>query len=205
MLELDDLSKKPPATADVTDHDNDGVDDDNDDSSYAIPSLILTLVSLVFVFFPGFAFYLASSDAGHAATPLERFLLAQLGIYFFVMAASLLLRVFLIHYPTYSTLNHTQTSRHPLLIPLTLGSSISAFLSYNTTSAVGSLATFFFLSQLALSLWGFYSLLFGNEPADLHRSKTTGADKRTSSFIFGNKAAASIQKKEWRKRMKGED
>lgn len=30
-------------------------------------------------------------------------------------------------------------------------------------------------------------------------SRKTGADKRTSGFIFGNKAAASSQKKEWKK------
>ena len=33
-------------------------------------------------------------------------------------------------------------------------------------------------------------------------SKTTGADKRTSAFIFGNKSAASVQKKESRRRNK---
>jgi hypothetical protein len=71
-------------------------------------------------------------------------------------------------------------------------------LSYNSTT-VGSFGTLFFFSQLGLSLWGFYTLLFGDEAA---RSKTTGADKRTSSFIFRNRAAASIRKKEWRKRMK---
>jgi hypothetical protein len=31
-------------------------------------------------------------------------------------------------------------------------------------------------------------------------SKKTGADKRTSAFIFGNSSAASVLKKEWRKR-----
>lgn len=30
-------------------------------------------------------------------------------------------------------------------------------------------------------------------------SNKTGADKRTSRFIFGNKAAASSQKKQWKK------
>jgi hypothetical protein len=30
-------------------------------------------------------------------------------------------------------------------------------------------------------------------------SKKTGADKHTSSFLFGNKSAASVQKKQWLK------
>ena len=86
------------------------------------------------------------------------------------------------------------------MVPLTVGSSLSSFLSYNT-SAVGSLSTLFFVSHLAVALWGSHTLLFGEEALQL--SKTTGADKRTSAFIFGNKAAASSQKKEWRKAAKG--
>jgi len=30
-------------------------------------------------------------------------------------------------------------------------------------------------------------------------SQKTGADKHTSAFIFGNKSAASVQKKAWKK------
>lgn len=30
-------------------------------------------------------------------------------------------------------------------------------------------------------------------------SKKTGADKHTSAFLFGNKQAASLKKKEWKK------
>jgi len=33
-------------------------------------------------------------------------------------------------------------------------------------------------------------------------SRKTGADKHTSSFLFNNKTAASVQKKEWKKRQK---
>jgi hypothetical protein len=39
-------------------------------------------------------------------------------------------------------------------------------------------------------------IVFANSTAI---SKTTGADKHTSAFIFGNKAAASSQKKKLRK------
>lgn len=30
-------------------------------------------------------------------------------------------------------------------------------------------------------------------------SKKTGADKHTSAFLFGNKQAASLKKREWKK------
>jgi hypothetical protein len=33
-------------------------------------------------------------------------------------------------------------------------------------------------------------------------SKKTGADKHTSTYLFGNKKAASAQKKEWKERQK---
>jgi hypothetical protein len=35
-------------------------------------------------------------------------------------------------------------------------------------------------------------------------SKNTGADKRTSSFLFGNKSAASVQKKQWTNEQKAQ-
>ncbi|KAF5315889.1 hypothetical protein D9611_004748 [Ephemerocybe angulata] len=186
MIELNDFSRKRATTAD-SEHDTDGVDGPTDDSGYAIPSGVLLVLSATFLCFPGFAFYLASNTEV-TVTPLERFLTTHLGIYFSVVGVSLLLR----------------TTRHPLLIPLTIGSSLSAFLSYNSTT-VGSLATLIFLSQLVLSMWGVYSLLFGDEPLHLHRSKTTGADKRTSAFIFGNTAAASSQKKEWVRKEKARE
>jgi len=79
-------------------------------------------------------------------------------------------------------------------------------MSYNLTTEIGSLGTLLFLSHFCVSIWGIFTLLFGDEPAYLHQSKTTGADKRTSSFIFGNKAAASNLKKEWRRRrMQGKE
>ncbi|KAF9520687.1 hypothetical protein BS47DRAFT_1335852, partial [Hydnum rufescens UP504] len=72
--------------------------------------------------------------------------------------------------------------QHPLLVPVTLLTSLSSLISYNT-AGIGR-------------LWGSYVILFGGESSI---SKTTGADKRTSRFIFGNKAAASAQKKAWKK------
>jgi hypothetical protein len=104
MLELDDLSKKRPATAEIpNDHDDSNSDSDGDDY-YTIPSGILLVVSLIFLCFPGFAFYLASNDSPeHAVTPLERFLITHLGLYLAVVGISLLLRVRSIYYPILNT------------------------------------------------------------------------------------------------------
>lgn len=105
MIELDDLSlrKRPlPATADAVEHPDDRDVAAVEDGNYAIPSVILVAVSLIFLAAPGFAFYLASlsNTAEHAVTPLERFLFTQLGIYMSVVGISLLLRVFPIYYFT---------------------------------------------------------------------------------------------------------
>ncbi|KAG2078244.1 hypothetical protein BDR04DRAFT_1124772 [Suillus decipiens] len=70
-----------------------------------------------------------------------------------------------------------------------------AFLSYNK-NGVGSLGNFIFLGSFFVGLFGLWVLLFAG-PSVI--SKKTGADKRTSTFIFGNKNAASVRKKEWSK------
>jgi uncharacterized membrane protein YuzA (DUF378 family) len=112
---------------------------------------------------------------------------------------------------------HQRVPRHPLLVPLTVAGSLSAFLAYNTKS-VGSLASIVFVGAGIIGLCGtwavrsvepFYSraidgfnivqAIFG---ASSSVSRKTGADKHTSSFLFGNKSAASVQKKEWRKQQK---
>lgn len=108
MIELDDLNqrKRPlAATTDNVEHDNDDHDvAATEDGNYAIPSVILVLVSLIFLGAPGFAFYLASlsSTSEHAVTALERFLFTQLGIYMSVVGVSLLLRVFPIYNITWT-------------------------------------------------------------------------------------------------------
>lgn len=82
-----------------------------------------------------------------------------------------------------------------MIIPMAAASSICSFLAYNTTPS-HALATVFFLANLIVALAGFYTILFANDFT--YRSKTTGADKRTSAFIFGNKSAASQIKKAWK-------
>lgn len=84
---------------------------------------------------------------------------------------------------------------------MTAAASLSAFLAYNTKPA-HSLATIFFLANLAIAASGYVTILFADDPTA--RSKTTGANKRTSAFIFGNKAAASKIKQRWRAEKKGQ-
>jgi hypothetical protein len=79
---------------------------------------------------------------------------------------------------------------------------------------VGTLSTLVLLGSGALAVWGIWAVspslprsrhAFTHEPPQLlfeqegSFSRKTGADKHTSSFLFGNKSAASKQKKEWKK------
>jgi len=57
------------------------------------------------------------------------------------------------------------------------------------------LSVVFFIS-MTIGLWGLWAIVFANSSSI---SKTTGADKHTSAFIFGNEAAASSQKKRFKR------
>jgi hypothetical protein len=91
--------------------------------------------------------------------------------------------------------SQTTSATHPLLWPLTVASGLSALLSYNTKD-VGPLSFIAFIGTGIVNMWGFWVILFAGPPL---LSKKTGADKRTSAFLFGNSSAASVQKKEWKK------
>jgi len=54
-----------------------------------------------------------------------------------------------------------------------------------------------FVGSGIIGLWGAWAAMFGDSSSV---SKKTGADKHTSAFLFGNKSAASVQKKEWLKK-----
>ncbi|KAF7363503.1 hypothetical protein MSAN_01006500 [Mycena sanguinolenta] len=86
----------------------------------------------------------------------------------------------------------------PLLVPLAGAGTLSAFLAYNTKS-VGSLASIVCVGSSIIGLWGTWAAVFGNSSSV---SKKTGADKHTSSFLFKNRASASVQKKEWLKKQR---
>ncbi|KAJ6496742.1 hypothetical protein C8R47DRAFT_1115374 [Mycena vitilis] len=161
---------------------------------------LLSILALILSGSPRLLLFLSSEPAigvekRAALTPLESFLAVHAAIWLFAVAVSLVLNV-----PSTPAFDvpppHHQTSRHPLLIPLTLAGILSSFCAYNTNS-VGSLATIVFVGSGITGLWGTWAAIFGNSSSV---SKKTGADKHTSSFLFGNKFAASAQKKEWLKK-----
>ncbi|CCM04613.1 uncharacterized protein FIBRA_06797 [Fibroporia radiculosa] len=156
---------------------------------------ILAVSATTLLLFPRFLLFLVEgggSERRTYLTPLESFLARNLGILLVAAAIVLVLNV-----PSVPLFDPNQaTTRHPLLAPLSSACAIIAFLAYNTrsVSSLGLLVTF---PAAAISLWGFWVMLFEGTSAF---SKKTGADKHTSTFLFGNRAAASAQKKRWKKR-----
>jgi hypothetical protein len=91
------------------------------------------------------------------------------------------------------------SAAHPLIVPITSFSLLSAFLSYNTTGA-GNLPKFYSACTGLVGIWGLWVITFAGPKLI---SRKTGADKHTSAFIFGNKSSASEQKKWWKREEKG--
>ncbi|EJU05188.1 hypothetical protein DACRYDRAFT_19766 [Dacryopinax primogenitus] len=86
---------------------------------------------------------------------------------------------------------------HPLLVPLTPALLVSSFIAFNTSStSIGALGMLLSLGNGFTGLWGAWVIVFGGQG---HWSRSTGADKRTSAFLFGNKSSASQIKKAWKK------
>lgn len=156
-------------------------------TSFIVFSTILTL-------FPRFLLFMAEPSGGRSVlSPLESFLATQLGI---AMGAVALTLVLTIPNTSPTGFQHDEhVNSHPLLVPVTSASVLLAYMSYNK-SGVGSLGSFIFLGSSFVGLFGLWVLLFAG-PSVI--SKKTGADKRTSAFIFGNRNAASLRKKEWSK------
>ncbi|KAH9951463.1 hypothetical protein B0H21DRAFT_284442 [Amylocystis lapponica] len=158
-------------------------------------SALLLLLAIPMTLFPQFLLFLAETSGAErrtVPTPLESFLALHAGILLVALALALIFNV-----PSAPVLVTQSSSRgHPLLAPLSGACVLIAFLSYNTKS-VGSLAFFVFLASATIGTWGLWSILFEGSS---YKSRKTGADKRTSRFLFGNKAAASAQKKQWKER-----
>ncbi|KAG7452442.1 uncharacterized protein BT62DRAFT_878844 [Guyanagaster necrorhizus] len=150
-------------------------------------SALLTIASGTLVLSPWLLLFFASEH--RELTSLESFLMLHLGICLFAVALALVLNALPCSVPL-------TCLQHSLLLPLTLCSFISSFLAYNTTD-VGSLATLTSVAAGVIAIWGLWILVFGNSSSI---SKTTGVDKHTSSFIFGNTSSASAEKKRWKSR-----
>ncbi|PCH38000.1 hypothetical protein WOLCODRAFT_65358 [Wolfiporia cocos MD-104 SS10] len=158
---------------------------------------ILLAAAIPLLLFPRLLLFLAEGGSGAERrtmlTPLESFLSLHIGILLVALAAALVLNVSV---PTVPLLtSQSRALGHPLLGPLTAACTVISLISYNTSS-VGSLGFLVSLGSATIFVWGFWVILFDGS---LSISKKTGADKHTSKFLFGNKAAASSQKKEWKK------
>jgi len=157
-------------------------------------AMIMAVVMIPLLFFPRFLVFLAGYNET-ALSPLERFLSNQLGVLLLTLAAGTIMAT-----PDGTAISPDTSSgtTHPLLAPMAVGASVSAFIAWNT-KGVGSLGTFVCVSNGAIGIWGFWALLFSGSGKV---SKKTGADKHTSTYFFANKKAASVQKKEWKARQK---
>ncbi|KAF8559781.1 hypothetical protein OG21DRAFT_1600392 [Imleria badia] len=198
--EMDDLSRlhgskstsaEPPL--------EDGVPRTGGDGSVSVwawtSALILTLFSICLLAFPRFLLFLAEPSGGRAIlTPLEKYLALHLGIMLGTLAITII-AVLPNEWPT-GLQRGTDPNCHPLLRPVTAASLVMALLSYENSS-VGTLTTTVLLGSSIVGLLGLWMLVFSGPPVI---SRKTGADKHTSSFIFGNKSAASVQKRLWNKR-----
>jgi len=174
------------------------------DNSYSPESLwawmsaiCLFILSIFLVLFPRLVLFMSEISSDRTLlTPLESYLSLHLGLLLGAISITVVLAI-----PNSSPLPDSQQADklgHPLLMPITTCSLLTAFLTYNTNS-VGSVATISFLVAATIGVFGLWTILFAGSSAI---SRKTGADKHTSSFLFGNINAASVQKKQWKKKQR---
>ncbi|KAH7107568.1 hypothetical protein BKA62DRAFT_683786 [Auriculariales sp. MPI-PUGE-AT-0066] len=160
----------------------------------------MALLAVPHLLFPRLLVLMATPETGAAPehhplrlTQLESFFSLHFGVLLITVALSVIISI-----PNASPGEpRPEALQHPLLTPLSLGLGVMSFASYHTSlKGLGALPMIAAVGSGAISLWGFWVMFFASEG---RRSKKTGADKRTSAFLFGNKAAASEQKKEYRR------
>jgi len=205
-IEMNDLTRsKFEAERDTNDQDLDDVVKDYTISVWAWTSTTLFfLLSLCLIISPRLLLFVSetasSTERRTALTPLESFLALQFGIFLLALSAALVLNIPSAAPISVAPHERHPTPNHPLLAPVGLASALTAFISYNSTK-VGPLSFIFFLGSSIIAVWSFWVIMFAGSS---RVSKKTGADKHTSSFIFGNKASASSQKKRWKQEQKAE-
>ncbi|KAI9064457.1 hypothetical protein FKP32DRAFT_1757719 [Trametes sanguinea] len=198
-IELDDLSQRTT----TPEHPGELVDpaeqanpkDDGVITAWAWGSAgLLVILSVPLILSPRLLLFLSETGTERrvSLTPLESYMALHAGILLFALALALVFNIPADHMDLTVT---RRTPGHPLLGPLSVACVIISFISYNTKS-VGSLSFMVFLGSGTIGLWGLWALLFAGSS---YISRKTGADKRTSRFLFGNKSAASVQKKLWKK------
>ncbi|KAH9854251.1 hypothetical protein C2E23DRAFT_884348 [Lenzites betulinus] len=198
-IELEDLSKR---TQIKSDHTNETPPDTNypvveDGVVFAwawASAIILLVLSIPLILSPRLLLFLSetSTERRAALTPLESFMALHAGILLSAIALALIFNI--PSDPLHITAKH-EAPGHPLLAPLSYSCVLISFISYNTQS-VGPLGFLVCLGSGTIGLWGLWAILFSGSA---YVSRKTGADKRTSRFLFGNKAAASVQKKQWKR------
>lgn len=203
-IEMEDLNRKTdpgldPLNADKPIYESQDARESTVSLWVWVSSAILGFASLPLLLFPRLILFTseASTEARTLLTPLESFLCTHFGILLATIALTLVLNI-----PSYAPIapreEITNIQTHPLLGPLTGACVLSAFLAWNTRD-VGPLATLVFLGAGTVGLSGLWAIVFAGTA---RISRKTGADKHTSTFIFGNRSAASKQKKQWKKEQK---
>jgi len=187
-IELDDLSRRRATSAEP---------DDRYDGSISVwawtSAVVLALFSTCLLAFPRLLLFLAEPTDGRGVlTSLERYLALQLGVILGILAITIV-AVLPNEWPT-GPQSKLDPNWHPLLRPVTAASLVMAFLSYDN-HAIGTLATAALLGSSVVGLFGLWMLVFSGPPPI---SRKTGVDKHTSTFIFGNKSAASFKKRLWK-------
>ncbi|TRM62747.1 hypothetical protein BD626DRAFT_498311 [Schizophyllum amplum] len=200
-IEMDDLSKTQKTQTENTESLLDGMNTpDGAVSTWSwIAAGLFSLLAAILTLSPRLLLFLsevsADDDRRRVLTPLEAFLSMHFGIWLAALAVSVLLNM-----PSSDPVPSQQpnTHYHPLLGPVAVAGDLSAFLAWNNKS-VGSLATLVSFLAGLIGLWGTWTIVFAGTSSI---SRKTGADKHTSSLLFGNKNAASVQKKKWKKEHK---
>ncbi|KIO28178.1 hypothetical protein M407DRAFT_72253 [Tulasnella calospora MUT 4182] len=159
-----------------------------------------TILGLSLLVFPRLLLFLSAPYNIHTAeiretmTPLESFLCTHVGIGLLALAIALVTSI-----PSPPPIIRAgvvpPSQTHPLLAPLSFALVTTAFISYNTKN-IGPLGLIMTFGCGITGLWGLWVMAFEGTG---DYSNKTGADKHTSSFLFGNKASASQQKKLWKK------
>ncbi|OJT04328.1 hypothetical protein TRAPUB_4962 [Trametes pubescens] len=201
-IELEDLSKSTTRTqpdhtsetAPLPDTNFPAVDDGVIHAWAWASAVLLVVLAVPLILSPRLLLFLSETGTERRAalTPLESFMAFHTGILVFAIALAL---IFNIPLDPLDVSANRGAPGHPLLGSLSVACVLISFISYNTKS-VGPLGFLVFLGSGTIGLWGLWALLFSGSA---YVSRKTGADKRTSRFLFGNKAAASVQKKQWKK------